>query len=47
MHGTPDITLYADFVVNIMVLSGNVNFNSYAALSGIASPSQHRIALVE
>ena len=46
MHGNPAITLNADFVVHDIALSGNVIFNSYAALTGVANPLTS-IALVE
>jgi Flp pilus assembly protein TadG len=46
MAGTPSLTLDADFVVQNITLSGDVNFTSYASLSGISSPLSS-IALVE
>jgi Flp pilus assembly protein TadG len=46
MAGTPNLTLDADFVVKDITFSGNVNFTSYASLSGIASPLSS-VALVE
>jgi Flp pilus assembly protein TadG len=46
MHGNPSITLHADFVVHDITLSGNVSFNSYDSLSGVAS-ALTSIALVE
>jgi hypothetical protein len=46
MHGTPGITLNADFVVHDITLSGTPNFTSYASLSGVSNPLSS-IALVE
>jgi hypothetical protein len=38
LHGTPSVTLYSDFVVKSITLSGNPTLTSYGSLSGVSSP---------